>query len=734
MLSREIVLYRKALKWTDPGKCPGGRRRGAREEGNTMKRWFHKGLALLLTLAAAVMTLPSTVPVQAYGPGDIVEFGSYPQSRVTDAGLMTALNACTLGADNTVTYEGHRYQRVYFTSPINTAQAENGYVHHTVYWFRFDPIRWKVLSGSDTDLLLLTESILDNRVYNTPSAAVTWATCTLRAWLGDGFFNKAFSPGEQAKILNSALANADNPAFGTEGGADTTDKVFLLSYADSVNTAYGFNALDAAGDAARQGAGSDYAKSQGLKVYSGYSIWWLRSPGQSATYAQACNHLGWSCNSYETTNQNTIGVRPSIRVNLTVAAYETGDIIEFGSYPQSQVTDASLLNALNALTPDADGNVEYGGNKYRRVFFEQYTPYYTNYTPNAGNSFQDDNGYYINTVYWFLYEPVEWRVLAFTNGELMLMAERLLVNVPYNTTNTNVTWESCTLRAWLNNHFMNAAFNVDQKAKIKNKTHANPDNPWWGTEGGADTSDKLRLLSQAEAVNASYGFSADYVFSDTARMAQGTDFAKSQGLWVGENGKSHWWLGIPGEAQYTAGCATNTGALYDGEFNFGVHSTRLGVRPVIYINSSSELLTPVAGSGCVVDYLGSRIYGLAPGLSAIAGYATAAAGYTLAYAAPGGALGTGALVKVKLDDATVERYAVLLFGDVNGDGNIDTSDAGIIIDYENFLIFWDQPDDALYLKAADLNGDGNIDTADAGIIVDFENFLLTINQTTGLAG
>ncbi len=67
-------------------------------------------------------------------------------------------------------------------------------------------------------------------------------------------------------------------------------------------------------------------------------------------------------------------------------------------------------------------------------------------------------------------------------------------------------------------------------------------------------------------------------------------------------------------------------------------------------------------------------------------------------------------------------------------GNIDTSDAGIIIDYENFLIFWDQPDDALYLKAADLNGDGNIDTADAGIIVDFENFLLTINQTTGLAG
>jgi len=304
--------------------------------------------------------------------------------------------------------------------------------------------------------------------------------------------------------------------------------------------------------------------------------------------------------------------------------------------------------------------------------------------------------------------------------------------VPYDMDYSSVTWENCTLRAWLNNYFYNTVFNIDQKAKLKTKTHVNQDNPWWGTEGGADTSDKLRLLSQTEAVNPAYGFSADYVLADTARVAQGTDFAKSQGLWVDGSGNSHWWLGIPGEAQYTAGCAMNTGALYDGEFNFGVHSTRLGVRPVIYMNIASELLTPVTGSGCVVDYLGSMIYGLAPGLSSVSGYATVAAGHTLAYA-PGGALGTGSLVKVKLADTTVERYAVILFGDVNGDGNIDTSDAGLIVDYENFLVLWDQPADAVYRKAADLNGDGNADTADAGLIVDYENFLLDINQTTGLA-
>ncbi|HPS56267.1 MAG TPA: dockerin type I domain-containing protein, partial [Sedimentisphaerales bacterium] len=81
----------------------------------------------------------------------------------------------------------------------------------------------------------------------------------------------------------------------------------------------------------------------------------------------------------------------------------------------------------------------------------------------------------------------------------------------------------------------------------------------------------------------------------------------------------------------------------------------------------------------------------------------------------------------------VDSYTLVLFGDLNGDGNVDTADAGLIVDYENFLVEWDPAQDAAYLKAADLNGDGNVDTADAGLIVDVENFLLTIDQTTGLA-
>ena len=81
----------------------------------------------------------------------------------------------------------------------------------------------------------------------------------------------------------------------------------------------------------------------------------------------------------------------------------------------------------------------------------------------------------------------------------------------------------------------------------------------------------------------------------------------------------------------------------------------------------------------------------------------------------------------------MRTYTVLIYGDVNGDGNIDSGDAGLIVDYENFFITWDPAADAALYKAADLNGDGNIDSGDAGLIVDAENFMLTINQVTGLA-
>lgn len=92
-------------------------------------------------------------PFHFYVPGDIIKFGSYPQTEVTNSSLINKLNAQTLGADNTVKFAGSKYKKVLFTTETNSYQATNGYNINTVYWFKFDPIQWRVLSNKTASCL-----------------------------------------------------------------------------------------------------------------------------------------------------------------------------------------------------------------------------------------------------------------------------------------------------------------------------------------------------------------------------------------------------------------------------------------------------------------------------------------------------------------------------------------------------------------------------------------------------
>ena len=104
-----------------------------------------------------------------------------------------------------------------------------------------EPIKWRVLSVDGNDALLLADQNLDAKPYNEEDTDVTWATCTLRTWLNGTFLNTAFTSAEQTAIKNTTVVNEDNSYYGTEGGVNTTDKVYLLSIAEASNTAYGFN-------------------------------------------------------------------------------------------------------------------------------------------------------------------------------------------------------------------------------------------------------------------------------------------------------------------------------------------------------------------------------------------------------------------------------------------------------------------------------------------------------------
>ncbi len=182
-------------------------------------------------------------------------------------------------------------------------------------------------------------------------------------------------------------------------------------------------------------------------------------------------------------------------------------------------------------------------------------------------------------------EKIAWRVLMVENGKAFLLADKILECKPFNLNLKEVTWETCTLRAWLNEGFYNAAFTTAEKAMILTTDLVNEDNPEYGTDGGNNTIDKLFLLSYSEATNPSYSFSSDISNADPARQAQGTDFAKDKELLTAIDGSypgnGPWWVRSPGVNKEGAGFIDCDGNVFYG---FNVDNGGMGIRPALWIN------------------------------------------------------------------------------------------------------------------------------------------------------
>jgi hypothetical protein len=92
----------------------------------------------------------------------------------------------------------------------------------------FCEYKWRVLYVQNDRALIITDNIIDKRPYNNEDIGVTWETCTLRQYLNNDFYNQ-FIESCQERIIETTIKNLDNLWFGTAGGNDTLDKIFLLS-------------------------------------------------------------------------------------------------------------------------------------------------------------------------------------------------------------------------------------------------------------------------------------------------------------------------------------------------------------------------------------------------------------------------------------------------------------------------------------------------------------------------
>ena len=174
-------------------------------------------------------------------------------------------------------------------------------------------------------------------------------------------------------------------------------------------------------------------------------------------------------------------------------------------------------------------------------------------------------------------EDIEWLVLEVNDGKALVISKYVLDCKPYNTSHTDVTWETCTLRKWLNNDFLVAAFSADEKAMIPTITVSADKNPKYSTTPGKVTQDQVFLLSIPE-VN-------KYFNSDSARQCEPTDYAVANGTWKSIGVNCWWWLRSPGFDLNLAAHVDRDGVVY--ERGNSVYYGFYAVRPALWIDLNS---------------------------------------------------------------------------------------------------------------------------------------------------
>ena len=177
----------------------------------------------------------------------------------------------------------------------------------TMGYYGGEAIEWQVLAVEGGKALVISRYALDAKPYNTDKVDATWETCTLRSWLNNGFYYAAFSVSEQSKIVLSWVVNNDNPKFGTPGGNDTQDKIFVLSIDEAESYFHS--------DEERICYPTKYAIDNGCFNTNGVCRWWLRSPGYSSyipkIVAADVSHYGTVANDGDGMWNKYKGVRPA---------------------------------------------------------------------------------------------------------------------------------------------------------------------------------------------------------------------------------------------------------------------------------------------------------------------------------------------------------------------------------------------------------------------------------------
>ena len=446
----------------------------------------------------------------------------------------------------------------------------------------FGGYEWRMLDVQGHKALIITKDIVERYHYNEKHTDLTWESCTLRSYLNGEIYSK-FSKEEQSRIIETRINNPNNSQYRTNGGNDTNDKIFLLSI----------------------GEANKYFRSDSERIanYNGSaSEWWLRSPGNNSIGVRAA--VIFSDGKVNADGRNVpvdLGIRPALWIDLSIHIYKEAEAaLSKGDY-ETAIKKFQELDDFRDSKAKLSQAIELNNSQ---IYTQAEAALSKSDFETAIRNFQSLGDFHdararLSQI-TIQFGGYDWCVLDVQGDKALIIAQDIVEIRPYNEQSTNITWETCSLRRYLNGEFLQK-FSKEEQAQIVETKIYNPDNLWYGTKGGNDTTDKIFLLS-LEEVDKYFGDSGDYLNKrrvkysarqyPNGKMVPANDGYGFSNENVGnriskfKNEASWWWLRSPGQYHEAAG-VLDVGFVYVTgcfvSFDFG------GVRPALWIDLSLQI-------------------------------------------------------------------------------------------------------------------------------------------------
>ena len=153
------------------------------------------------------------------------------------------------------------------------------------------------------------------------------------------------------------------------------------------------------------------------------------------------------------------------------------------------------------------------------------------------------------------FADMDWRVLDKKDWKVLLLKDNAFGSTPFDKKGQNVTWESSSVREWLNNDFLQESFTENERNSILETTVKNTPNATYKTLAGNNTKDKFFLLSCDEVAK----------YYDAIHET-----------------KSCWWLRTPGAAENSMSFVYKDKTVMD--YGYEVTNTNITVKPAMWLN------------------------------------------------------------------------------------------------------------------------------------------------------